>query len=260
MKAALQRVQKAEAASGKSRRARPQRRCLRGVGDRSAGSEGLAGRRQAQQTTRRSRRACFGFCRGGRQGAGSGNAEEYRLQPDVVPQRPAHLSAEHSCQRRHRPAQQGAFVIRSRGPSSAKLKPGTFIVRLRAIFVLCVLHAEVLRAATFSIDNIHVHEQPQAGGDGIMVQDPAHPSNHRAQIYIPQIEVDVRVSEQAQSKNLMAKAYFFRRDREDYRNGEKSQRWRNILSATACEAILIRTRGRRLFLPTQGRNFSFHCR
>jgi len=78
-----------------------------------------------------------------------------------------------------------------------------------ALAIFCAIEMDVVRAATFSIENIHIHEQPQAGGDGIMVQNPAVPTNHRAQIYIPQVEVDVRISEEAQSKNLMAKAYFF---------------------------------------------------
>jgi hypothetical protein len=77
-----------------------------------------------------------------------------------------------------------------------------------AATIICTVSTGV-KAATFGIDNIHVHEQSQASGDGIMVQDPAVPANHRAQIYIPQVEVDVKVSEQALSKNLLAKAYFF---------------------------------------------------
>jgi hypothetical protein len=74
--------------------------------------------------------------------------------------------------------------------------------------IFCVVSTDV-RAATFSIENIHVHEQPQTDGDGIMMQNPAVPTNSRAQIYIPQVEVEVKVSEQAQSKNLVARAYFF---------------------------------------------------
>jgi hypothetical protein len=78
-----------------------------------------------------------------------------------------------------------------------------------AVAALIVIPAATIQAATFSIDNIRVHEQAQASGDGIMVQNPEAPSNHQAQVYIPQIEVDVKISEQAQSKNLLAKAYFF---------------------------------------------------
>ena len=81
-------------------------------------------------------------------------------------------------------------------------------LRAVAVTIFCVVSTSV-KAATFSIDNIHVHEQPQTDGDGIMVQDPVVSSGRRAQIYIPQVEVDVKVSEQAQSKNLVAKTYFF---------------------------------------------------
>jgi len=82
----------------------------------------------------------------------------------------------------------------------------TTICVAAALFVIVTGRSE---AATFSIENFHVHEQPQVSGDGIMVHNPAVPSNPRALIYIPQIEVDVKVSEQAQSKNLLAKAYLF---------------------------------------------------
>ena len=74
--------------------------------------------------------------------------------------------------------------------------------------LLCLSHARS-DAAIFTIDNIHVHDQGRSDGDGILGQDPASPTNHNAKILIPQAEVDVRVSEDAQSKNLTAKAYFF---------------------------------------------------
>ncbi len=62
-------------------------------------------------------------------------------------------------------------------------------------------------AATFSIDNIHVYDRTRTMGNGIVVQEPSG-----ADIFIPQVEVNVRVSEDAQSKNLLAKAYFFDED------------------------------------------------
>jgi hypothetical protein len=64
-------------------------------------------------------------------------------------------------------------------------------------------------AAVFNIDNIRIHQETQNSGDGIVAPDPAMPANSGAKVYIPQAEVDVRVSQDAQSKNLIAKAYFF---------------------------------------------------
>jgi len=58
-----------------------------------------------------------------------------------------------------------------------------------------------LNAATFSIDNIRLHEQGSISSEGIKSRD--------IKTYVPQVEVDVRVSEDAQSQNLIAKAYFF---------------------------------------------------
>ncbi len=68
-----------------------------------------------------------------------------------------------------------------------------------------ILSMPSLSAATFAIDNIHVREQAQTSGDGIMIQDPAHPSDRNAKLYIPQVEVQVSVSSEAQSQNLLAK-------------------------------------------------------
>ncbi len=82
--------------------------------------------------------------------------------------------------------------------------------RIRLSFIaIGLLAPSLLCAATFTIDNIHLHEQAQTSGDGIMVKNPALPFNSSTQIYIPQVEVTVKVSQDAQSKNLLAKAYFF---------------------------------------------------
>ncbi len=83
---------------------------------------------------------------------------------------------------------------------------------LHIAVILLIFSTSMLRAVTFSIENIRVHEEAQARGDGIMVHDPAYPSNPGAKIYIPQVEMDVEITAQAQSKNLIAKAYFFDAD------------------------------------------------
>ena len=70
-----------------------------------------------------------------------------------------------------------------------------------SIVSVFLLASVTLKGATFSIENIRVHEQVPNSGDGILIG--------KAKTYIPQVEVDVQVSEQAQSKNLIAKAYFF---------------------------------------------------
>jgi hypothetical protein len=62
-------------------------------------------------------------------------------------------------------------------------------------------------AATFAIDNIRLHDDLQPSGEGITTPDPAPPPGARRNI--PQVEVEVSVSQEAQSKNLIAKAYFF---------------------------------------------------
>lgn len=82
-------------------------------------------------------------------------------------------------------------------------------LRFLALCAGIVLPMVPARAVIFAIDNIHIREQPPAQGDGIMVQDPARPSNRNAKISIPQVEADVSVSQDAQSQNLIAKAYFY---------------------------------------------------
>jgi hypothetical protein len=62
---------------------------------------------------------------------------------------------------------------------------------------------------TFNIENIHVHDQVENIHEGIMGDDPASTAAIKPQVFIPQVEVKVRVSKDAQSKNLIAKAYFF---------------------------------------------------
>jgi hypothetical protein len=64
-------------------------------------------------------------------------------------------------------------------------------------------------AAVFTIENIRLHQQMPPGSDGIVVDDPASPSIPKAKIYIPQIEVDVSISENAASRALVAKAHFY---------------------------------------------------
>jgi len=74
---------------------------------------------------------------------------------------------------------------------------------------LAVIAAGRTEAAIFSIENIHIHEQPQVDLDVGMSQNPVIFSTAKGKVYTPQVEVDVKVSEQALSANLMAKVYFF---------------------------------------------------
>ena len=75
---------------------------------------------------------------------------------------------------------------------------------LRSLFAL-VFCSSSLCAATFSIESIHVHEQRAGLTAGILDFD----ENHRFVGFISQVEVRVKVDRDAQSKNLLAKAYYF---------------------------------------------------
>jgi hypothetical protein len=77
------------------------------------------------------------------------------------------------------------------------------------IIPLLCLPRPLLFAATFSIENIHVHDQVENIHEGIMVNDPSSTSIPKATVFIPQVEVAVTVSQNAETKNLFAKAYYF---------------------------------------------------
>jgi len=65
-----------------------------------------------------------------------------------------------------------------------------------------------LCAGTFSIETIHVHERPGEIQAGIMDFDKTV-LPRQVKFSIPQVEVQVKVDKEAQSKNLVAKAYYF---------------------------------------------------
>lgn len=84
-------------------------------------------------------------------------------------------------------------------------------ILLLAIPGMCSLAGLQLHAQTFSIENIHVYKREgELGADaaGIKIIDPAS-GVHRSRISIPQVEAQVRVSQEAHSQNLVAKVYFF---------------------------------------------------
>jgi predicted esterase len=79
---------------------------------------------------------------------------------------------------------------------------------LPAILAGCFLSNPSLWAGTFSIESIHVHPQ---GGDissGITAIDKTQ-LPRRVEIFIPQVEVQIKVARDAVSQNLIAKAYYY---------------------------------------------------
>jgi hypothetical protein len=66
-----------------------------------------------------------------------------------------------------------------------------------------------LNAATFSIESIHVHADGSELTAGIQGDDPHSTAARPPKIFVPQVEVEIRIDKDAASKNLMAKAYFF---------------------------------------------------
>lgn len=54
-------------------------------------------------------------------------------------------------------------------------------------------------AQTFSIENIHAHDHPSVLTEGIKIKD----------AFIPQTEAEIKVSQDALSANLIARAYYF---------------------------------------------------
>jgi hypothetical protein len=77
------------------------------------------------------------------------------------------------------------------------------------ITLIFCISCQMLFAGTFTIENIHVHDQIQNTGEGISVDAPSSTSKIKGKIFIPQIEVKLSVSKDAQSKNLIAKAYYY---------------------------------------------------
>jgi dienelactone hydrolase len=78
-------------------------------------------------------------------------------------------------------------------------------MKLLRNLIALVLCSSNLSAATFSIESIHVHAQSAGLTAGIQSFD----QNHRAVGFIPQVEVEIKVDQNAHSKNLIAKAYYF---------------------------------------------------
>lgn len=77
------------------------------------------------------------------------------------------------------------------------------------MILLFCLSSPLVWAGTFSIENIHVHDQVNNTREGIIGDDPASTSTPKTKIFIPQVEVEVKVSQDAQSKNLIARAYYY---------------------------------------------------
>ena len=74
-----------------------------------------------------------------------------------------------------------------------------------SVFIFC-FSSSLVFAGTFSIENIHVHDQIDNIREGIIINDRIHPY---ARVFIPQVEVEIKVAMDAQTKNLIAKAYYF---------------------------------------------------
>jgi hypothetical protein len=79
----------------------------------------------------------------------------------------------------------------------------------RLLALLFCLGGVSLRAGTFSIESIHVHAQTAGLTAGIQGDDPRPTAGRPAKVFVPQVEVAIKVDRDALSTNLMAKAYFF---------------------------------------------------
>lgn len=108
------------------------------------------------------------------------------------------------------------------------------------VFTLAWLGSAPVHAAIFTIDNIRIPNQASIGSEGVTTTTSLK----------SQIEVTVRVSQDAQSKNLVAKAYFFDAGgrliqtlthpsvaQNPRSNSGKSPIWPNIVSANASQSI-----------------------
>ena len=80
---------------------------------------------------------------------------------------------------------------------------------IKAIAAVAYMTGISLYAGTFSIESIHVHDSGTSLRAGIMDFDKNSPQNHRTKIFIPQVEVEVKIDKDAFTKALIARAYFY---------------------------------------------------